>query len=107
LIPPRTFVRVGREKTARTAPSFGTKVHQERDGMRSRGYLGGRRMGMLVTGCEQPFERRLPAEGTAALVDVGAELVAELGHVRRHRQGGRVPQRAEALAEDPVADVEQ
>src|SRR5437870_8353481 len=47
------------------------------------------------------------AVGAAALVDVALELLAEPVHVARDRHRGRVAERAEALAEDPVADVEQ
>src|SRR5438477_152609 len=50
---------------------------------------------------------------SAALVDVPAvrkvlvELVAVLRHAARHRHRSRVAEHAEALADDPVADVEQ
>jgi hypothetical protein len=52
-------------------------------------------------------ERRLAAERAATLVEMALELVAELRDVARHRHCGRVAERAEAVAEDPVADVQQ
>src|SRR5437588_3776421 len=42
-------------------------------------------VGVLVDRCEETLQRRLAAEGAAALVDVRAELLAELGHVRGDR----------------------
>src|SRR5205823_13029668 len=51
--------------------------------------------------------RRVAAERAAALVDVRLELVAELGDVARDDHRVRVAERAEALAVDAVADVEQ
>ena len=66
-----------------------------------------RLVGVLVDRREDALERRLAAERAAALVDVRLELVAELVDVARDRHRGRVAERAEALAEDPVADVEQ
>src|SRR4029079_16631471 len=62
---------------------------------------------MLIHRREQTLERRLTAERAAALVDVGPELVAELDHVRGDGQRTGITQRAETLAQDPVADVEQ
>src|SRR5689334_9296496 len=56
---------------------------------------------------EHAVERRVVAERTAAVVDVRLELAAELGDVARHRHRGRLAERAEALADDAVADVEQ
>ena len=49
----------------------------------------------------------MPPKGHAAVVDVRLELVAELVDVARDRDRVRVSERAEALAEDAVADVEQ
>src|SRR6185437_10954591 len=46
-------------------------------------------------------------ERAAALVDVALELVAEVGDVARHRHRHRVAQRAQAVAEDAVAHVQQ
>src|SRR5919202_269562 len=65
------------------------------------------RVRVLVDGREQAVERRLAAERAAALLDVAAELIAELVDVARDRHRRRVAERTEALAEDPVADVEQ
>src|ERR1700759_4818497 len=64
-------------------------------------------MRVLVDGSEQPGELRVGAEGAAAVLEVGAELVAELRHAARDRHRGRVAEHAEALADDPVADVER
>src|SRR5262245_30563217 len=64
-------------------------------------------MRVLVDRCEDALERGLAAERAAAVVDVRLELVAELVDVARDRHRGRVAERAEALAEDAVADVEQ
>src|SRR3954447_801853 len=46
-------------------------------------------------------------ERATALVDVALELVAEVGDVARHRHRHRVAQRAQAVAEDAVAHVQQ
>src|SRR3954451_634163 len=62
---------------------------------------------VLVDRREDVLERRLAAERTAAVVDVLLELLAESVHVARDRHRRRVAERAEALAEDAVADVEQ
>ena len=62
---------------------------------------------VLVDRGEDVVEGRLAAERAAALVDVLPELLAELRHVARDRHRGGVAERAEAVAEDPVADVEQ
>ena len=62
---------------------------------------------MLVDRCKEVIERRLAAEGALAGVEVLLELVAELVHVTRDRHRGRIAERAEALAEDAVAHVEQ
>ena len=62
---------------------------------------------MLLDRREDAFERRLAAEGAAALVDVPLELLAEVAHVLDHRARGEVAERAEALADHPVADREQ
>src|SRR5437764_7822371 len=56
---------------------------------------------------EHAVERRLPAERAAALVDVRLELVAELRDVARDDDRVGIAERAEALAVDAVADVEQ
>src|SRR5437773_6642760 len=52
-------------------------------------------------------ERGLAVERTPALVDVALELAPELGDVAGHRHRGGIAERAQAVAEDPVADVEQ
>src|SRR5258707_9140856 len=52
-------------------------------------------------------ERRGATERAAALLDVRDELVAELRDVAGDDDRVRVAERAEALAVDPVADVEQ
>src|SRR5579862_4281458 len=62
---------------------------------------------MLVDRHEEVVERRVGAERAAALVEVAAELVAELRDAARDGHRGRVAEHAEALADDPVADVEQ
>src|SRR5215469_9037426 len=62
---------------------------------------------MLVDRGEEPGELRVGAEGAAAVREVLAELVAELRHAARDRHRGRVAEHAEALADDPVADVER
>src|SRR5512133_1955692 len=92
--------------TAHLAAVYGTGVCPNNQ-PESRWHLGNRSMRMLVDRREQAFERRLAAERAPALVDVRAELVAELDDVRRngHRRG--VAERAETLAEDSVTDVEQ
>src|SRR5581483_6446917 len=53
---------------------------------------------------EDPLERRVAAEGAAALLDVRDELAAPLGDVARHRIDRELPERAEHLAEDPAVD---
>src|SRR5260221_5458078 len=52
-------------------------------------------------------ERRGATERAAALLDVRDELVAELRDVRRDDDRVGVAERAEALAVDPVAHVEE
>src|SRR5260221_4148921 len=52
-------------------------------------------------------DRAVLGERAAALVDVALELVAEAGHVAGHRHRHRVPERAQALAEDAVAHVQE
>src|SRR5438034_4148816 len=64
-------------------------------------------MAMLVDRREDALERRLAAVRAPAGADVLAELVAELVDVARDRHRGRVAERAETVAEDPVAHVEQ
>ena len=56
---------------------------------------------------DEPGQRRLAAERAAALVEVPLELVAELRDVARDDDRRGVAERAEALAQDPVADVEE
>src|SRR5258708_20915565 len=62
---------------------------------------------MLVGGREQVREARVLAERAPAVLEVRAELVAELRHAARDWHRCRVAEDAEALADDPVADVEQ
>src|SRR5881392_1546945 len=57
--------------------------------------------------CEYVVERGLVAERAAALLDVRDELVAELRYVARDDDRVGVTERAQALAVDAVADVEQ
>src|SRR5437868_2010408 len=64
-------------------------------------------MGMQSGRGDHAFQRRLVAEWTASFGDVGLELVAELVDVARDRDRGGLAQRAEALAVDPVAHVEE
>src|SRR4051812_41989646 len=56
---------------------------------------------------EHPVERGVAVERAAALVDVCLELVPELRDVARDDDRVRVAERAQALAVDAVADVEQ
>ena len=58
-------------------------------------------------GCQDPSQRGLAVEGAAAEVDVRLELAAELVHVACNRDRVGVTKRAEALPEDPVADVQE
>src|SRR5919109_854253 len=100
LLPPRHGTWSGaRSRTAVSADQVPRHV--------SSGHLHRRVVRMLVDGREEALERRLAAEGAAAAVDVRLVLVAELVDVARDRHRGRVAERAEALAEDPVADREQ
>src|SRR5215210_2741766 len=69
--------------------------------------LGHGRVRVLVDRGEQALERGGAAERAAALVDVRLELAAELVDIARDRHRRRVTERAEALAENAVADVEQ
>src|SRR4051812_38184947 len=78
-----------------------------RAGSRGHPFLDNGMVRVLVDRREETLQRRLAAEGAAALVDVSAELVSELDHVRRHRHRRGIAQRTEALPEDPVTDVEQ
>src|SRR2546428_5286216 len=75
--------------------------------VRSRRGPDGRMVGVLVDRGEDALEARLAAEWAGALVDVALELLAEARDVARDRHRGGVAERAEALAEDPVADVEE
>src|SRR6187200_3082733 len=56
---------------------------------------------------EDPVERGLPVERTAAQIDMRLVLVAELVDVSQHRDRVGVAERAGALAHDPVADGEE
>jgi hypothetical protein len=56
---------------------------------------------------EDVVQRGRFAEGTAALIDVRDELGPELLDVARDRDRGRLPERAQALAVDAVAHVQQ
>src|SRR5687768_3325117 len=80
---------------------------RHRTGPGSCGHLGYLLMGVLVDRGQDAFERGLAAERAAALVDVRPELVAELRDVAGDGHGRRVAERAEALAQDPVAHREQ
>ena len=60
-----------------------------------------------VTGARIPSSEDAPLERAAAFVDMRLELVPELGHVADDRDRVGVAQRAEALAVDPLGDVEQ
>src|SRR5438309_12038291 len=62
---------------------------------------------VLVDRREDALQRGLAAVGAPAGPDMLAKLVAELVDVARDRHRGRVAERAEAVAEDPVAHVEQ
>src|SRR5262245_11043334 len=62
---------------------------------------------MLVDRGEDALQRRLAREGATALVDVSLKLVSEARHVACDRHGRRVSERTQAIAEDPVADVEE
>src|SRR3954454_17586830 len=55
----------------------------------------------------QPRDRAGAHERAAALVDVALELLAEAGDVARHRHRHGIAERAQALAEDAVAHVQQ
>src|SRR5581483_11342145 len=68
--------------------------------------LGHRCVRVLVDGREQVRERRVSAERAAAVLEMRAELAAELRHAARDRHRGGVAEHAEALADDAVADVE-
>src|SRR5690242_15938911 len=76
-------------------------------GCASCGHRRNRRMRVHRDRREDLVERRRGAERTAGLVDVLLELAAELVDVARDRDRGRLAERAEALAVDAVADVEQ
>src|SRR5438094_1762946 len=77
---------------------FGAQSYELRCGRTGRVQRHGRR---------DVVERRRVAERAAAFVDVRLELAAELVHVARHCDRSRLAERAEALAVDPVAHVEQ
>src|SRR6266498_1599481 len=62
------------------------------------------RMAVLVDRGHDSLDRRGPAEGTAAPVDVRAELVLELAHVAGDGVDGEVAQRAQRLAEHALSD---
>ena len=67
---------------------------------------GSGRDGAGRSGATSPVERGLAAERAAAVVDVRLELFSELVDVARDRHRGRVAERAQALAEDPVAHAQ-
>src|SRR5207302_3831235 len=88
----------------------GSLARRRRPGRAARSYVSllcDRREVVLVDGSEDVVERRLAPERAAALVDVCLELGAEAVDIARDRHRGRVAERAEAFAEDAVADVEQ
>src|SRR5436190_24378369 len=64
-------------------------------------------MGVDCDRGEHAPQRRRLAERTPGFVDVLLELAAELVDVAGHRDRGRLAERAEALAVDAVAHVEQ
>ena len=64
-------------------------------------------IGSDCDGSEHVVQRRRIAERTAASVDVRHELGAELVDVARDRDRRRLAERAQALAVDPVAHVQQ
>src|SRR3954471_15323849 len=90
-----------------TCTSFSSTVMRTSSGALSGNHLRDRRVRVLIDGSEEVRERRVLAERTAAVREVRAELVAELRHAGRDRHRGRVAEHAQALADDPVADVEQ
>src|SRR5205823_2754479 len=61
---------------------------------RSRWHLRYRGVGVLVDRREDPFQRRLAAERTGALIDVPLELLAEVAHVLDDRARGEVAEGA-------------
>src|SRR5690349_7138591 len=65
------------------------------------------RVCVLVDRCEEVRKRRVGAERAAAVPEVLAELVAELGDATRNGHSRRISENAEALADDAVAHVEQ
>src|SRR4051812_16353708 len=89
-----------------TWTSFSSTVMRTSSGALKRELLRYRGVLVLVDGGEEVRERRVLAERAAAVLEVRVELVAELRHARRdgHRRG--VAEHAQALADDPVADVE-
>src|SRR4051794_35347683 len=60
---------------------------------------------VLIDRRKQMCERRVGAVRAAAVREVLVELLAELRHARRDGHRGRVAEHAQALADDPVADV--
>src|SRR5438874_9125769 len=66
-----------------------------------------RRVVVLVDRREEAGEARVAAERAAAALEMLVELLAELRHAARHWHRCRVAEHAQALADDPVADVEQ
>src|SRR5437868_1873967 len=64
-------------------------------------------VGVLIHRCEEMRKRRVLAERAAAVLEVRAELVAELRHAARDGHRRRVAEYAQALADDAVAHVEQ
>src|SRR6185436_19133291 len=79
----------------------------EESATRSRGYLGDGRVRVHRHRREDVVQRGRVAERAAALLDVRDELLAELRDVARDGHRGRLAERAEALAVDAVAYVEQ
>src|SRR5256885_15500960 len=64
-------------------------------------------MGVLIHRREEVCQRRVLAERATAVLEVRAELVAELRHAARDGHRGRVAEHAQALADDAVANIEQ
>src|SRR5919201_1176493 len=89
-------------------PSTGTRsARTDRSGAGSRRHLHGRFVRVLVAGRENAFDRRLAVEGAAAPVEVRLELLAKVPGVARDGIDREIPERAERLAEKPVADGQE
>src|SRR3954447_19977950 len=105
--PPRRRPRPRRARPARTPPARPpARARPRAPGAPRRGTRSSRHSGRLVLVVVRR-ERAVLDERAAALVDVALELLPEARHERSHRHRHRVAQRAEALAEDPVAHVQQ